>query len=458
MARAALAALSLVLASPKAALATTTLWPSADKPGTEILAEAMRAEVLRVLDPRASGGLVVRIRAELPSSARDPHGLAFTLTRPTAETLEALGRFEPVHVALFEGEGEEAAARAARLGYDVLVDLSIRTTGNFVRVEGAVWTTAPPNSSDPLELRSRIDIDLRRYLAPAPRVSARRLVARTYELPASGYLAVRTIDLDRDGRTELVLLERSAVSVLRLSAVEGLVQLVEIARAPLPDLSHSPVPTRRRLATASEHEGAVVIRSSEFAAPVRVEFHEGALRVSRSEGPCDDAAFPIDRGCARLVEGRDFFEETIASFDSDAPAHTAPGRFYTHVGRRIRTAEGDVLDVEAIITQLGRLALRIGPHSVAASGYGTALALADIDDDGAAELLVSGPNTSGDRLSLLRVLPRGALRRVWESEPIEGSIWLADAGDLDGDGALELLAIEEPPSDTRQPARLWVVR
>src|SRR5690606_31705365 len=96
-------------------------------------------------------------------------------------------------------------------------------------------------------------------------------------------------------------------------------------------------------------------------------------------------------------------------------------------------------------------------HSAGSIYHGTALAIADLDLDGAAELLASraAPEGSGDQLMLLRAQPRGTLRVVWRSEAIPGSVWLATAGDIDGDGLAELLAIEEPASGR---ATLWIVR
>src|SRR5690606_28992427 len=196
------------------------------------------------------------------------------------------------------------------------------------------------------------------------------------DVPQRGHLARSAHDLARDGRAELVVLTRGAVSVLRLGANGAGVALVEVARAELPaDVPLAPVPTRRALATSVERDGAVIVRSSRLAAPLRVELHGGALNVSRASGPCADAQYPLDRGCASRVEGRDFFDEAIAPFAESSSAHAAAGHFYTHASRRVRTPEGTVLDVEAIVTPHGRLALRIDGRSIGAVGYGTALAL-----------------------------------------------------------------------------------
>ena len=451
----AIASLTLLLfASPARATVVVEVSPSEAR--IEAIAAALRAEVDRALEGATAPSLVVRVRSELPDAAPDPHALIEALVRPTAAGLA--GRFEVVHVAAFGGEGRESASAAARLGYPMLVDVSIRAVGNFLRVEGAVWATDPAVRRGELDVQSRLDAEVRRYVGAAPRVTADTLVARTLELPGRGYLAISALDLDRDGRTELVTLHERTISVLRLGAVRGAVRLVEVARAEVPsDVPLSPAPPRRPLATSIELEGAVIVRASRLAAPLRVELAGDVLAITRATGPCADDEFPIDRGCARLSEGRDFFDETITPFAEGGAPHAAAAPWYAHATRRLRTPEGTALEYEAMVNTQGRLALRIEGRPNSRMGFGTALAMADLDDDGTAELLASGPTAAGDQLTLLRALPRGALHVVWRSEPIEGSIWIAESGDLDGDGASELLAIEEPAGG-RGNARLWVVR
>jgi hypothetical protein len=175
-------------------------------------------------------------------------------------------------------------------------------------------------------------------------------------------------------------------------------------------------------------------------------------------------------GCAHLVTGRDFFDPTLthhAASVAEAPAH-----FYAYAWARYESREGGRADFEAIVLPSGRVSVRvraevaregaapeIEERAAAMLGYGTALAMGDLDLDGSAELLVShaSPAGAGDQLSLLRVLPRGTLRVMWRSERLPGSVWIAAAGDSDGDGAHELLAIEEP-ADGRGRAALWLVR
>ncbi len=422
----------------------------------DAIAEALRAEVERALGDCPGGALVVRVESELGDADR-VNALVQALVGPTTAALAspADARWPTAHQASFASPPEEIAQYAGRLGYDVLVALELRVLGHYLEIRGATWTTADRARRGELSVRSRLDAELRQALGPLPRVTADTLVARTTELPGRGYWAVRAHDLDGDGRTELVAVSRDGVAVLRLGASRVGVRLVEVGRAPFPpDLPRAAERSRRPLATAIATPEGVVVRASEHAAPVRVTLSGERVRVTRASGPCGDEAYPLDGSCASRVTGRDHFGERLAG------GERALAPFYARAVRRIRSADGQVLAYEAVVTPLGRLALRAGGRAVGAVGYGTALAMADLDDDGAVELLTSAasPAGAGDRLSLLRALPRGALLVVWRSEAIAGPIWIAERGDLDGDGLEELFAVEEPPDPRSGTARLWIVR
>ncbi len=265
-------------------------------------------------------------------------------------------------------------------------------------------------------------------------------------------------NLDGDETTELVLFTARSVSIVRLGATRVGVRIEEIARAPLPEsIPTAASPTRRPLATAVIHDAGVVARLSGLAAPVRVTLANGSIEVAPASGPCPARAFPFDAGCAELIHGRDFFDDVIDPPDA-TPFHT-PGTFYAHAWQRVRNADASAHEYEAVVTPNGRLAVRMDQRTAGALGYGTALAMTDLDEDGSAEILVSSSaaDGQGDRLSLLRALPRGALHVLWRSSETEGSIWIARDADLDGDGLAELLAIEEPETATGR-ARLWIVR
>ncbi|HJL18178.1 MAG TPA: hypothetical protein RMH99_21115 [Sandaracinaceae bacterium LLY-WYZ-13_1] len=424
------------------------------------------------------GRLFVRVRAQLPDGAPRPRALVVDLVRPTVDALTREPRFERVHLGVFAGEGAEAAARARRLGYDALLDLELHLVGGDLRVEALAWGTPPSDDGAPatparFELAQALDVALRRYVGFPPRVSAETVVARAARMPSRGYLALAVHDLDRDGRTEIVAVHPDGAQVLRLGAARVGVRLEEVGRAPWPDLPRDPSPPPRALATAMAHGDAVVTRLGDHAAASRVRLVGTRVVVDRAPGPCPDDRFPTTGGCAQIVNGRDFFDEVLIRPGAEDGDLEAAAHFYSFAGRALPTRGGDETWYEALVTPHGRLSMHVRhtsrpdegeptvhERSVGAVGYGTALAMTDLDVDGTAELLTShaAPAGAGDQLSLLRAHPRGALHVVWRSEAMEGSVWVAAAGDVDGDGLDELVAIEEPADPSRGRARLWIVR
>jgi hypothetical protein len=208
--------------------------------------------------------------------------------------------------------------------------------------------------------------------------------------------------------------------------------------------------------------GGVILRTSERAAPYTVTLEGRRVLLARATGPCPDDAYPIDDACAALAIGRDWFSPEMRARGTQ-PVPDAIIGFYARAARRIRQAEGGDTLVSAMVTPRGGVTARVGTlPGQSRLGFGAALAMDDVDDDGAAELIVSAatPIGSGDRLSVLRARPDGSLLRVWTSDPLPGSILIAAVGDLDGDSLPELLAVEEP-APTAGPAataRLWVIR
>lgn len=466
---------------------------SVSRATVDVVAWALAEQVrLALTGPSAEG-----VRGELRVEVRDaldgaPRGeaLVAALTGPTIAGLRVDARFSAVEVRALDataaGDGTDvAASAAAHDGYDALLRLVVETRGNFLVARGALWRTSRGGwralfRAAPLQLGApfmqvRLDAELRQYVGALPQVTAETVVARALRLPGRGYVALAAADLDDDGRSELLLVHAESVEVVRLTAgALGRPLLEPVASAAfgagLPRASSRP---RRAIGTATSEGHSIALRTSELAATVRARLIDGALTLDAGPTPCDGDAYPLSDACARAVPGHDQFAPRLAARESGVLGpDAAPGPrgrpsgpvalagFYARSARSLRHADGTALLVEAVVTPAGRLAVQVGGRPGGAVSYGTALALADLEDDGLAELLTSGagPTGEGDHLALLRVRDSAQVVAVWQSDALPGDVWVAASADLDDDGLEELLAVEEPAPGSTDPARLWVVR
>ncbi|MBX3248644.1 MAG: VCBS repeat-containing protein [Myxococcales bacterium] len=309
--------------------------------------------------------------------------------------------------------------------------------------------------------RVPLDAELRRYVAPLPALTETTLVARSYSLPARGYVALAVVELAGDGPAELVLLrEDGVVEAHQLGAdATGRVRLRRRGEARLPSAARPGVGAPRAFGVLTV-DGATALAS--------LRDREGTFRIARqgdaltvapvADGLCPPGSQALADACAAPVDGRDYYASVLLARVGEASPARAPTSFYARARRAVRRVDGVEADVEAVVTPRGRIVVRTGDRVVGLGGYGAAIGLADVDHDGQAEVLTSSDALvgEGDQLRLLRVRADGALRAVWQSEPLEGSVLVAGAGDLDADGVEELLAIEEPRGEGR--ATLWVVR
>ena len=89
-----------------------------------------------------------------------------------------------------------------------------------------------------------------------------------------------------------------------------------------------------------------------------------------------------------------------------------------------------VLDADLRLELLGS---DLSPAAPPVAGVGVGFALADLDGDGAAELVASAPSASGeDRVRVLT--PPGRAAAGLRVRPLAGAILAAAGGDLTGDG------------------------
>lgn len=310
--------------------------------------------------------------------------------------------------------------------------------------------------------RAPLDAPLRRYVAALPALTDATVVQRAYALPSRDYVALAVADLGDEGPNELVLLRANGeLEVLRLSADRsGRLRLALVARASLPS---SPMPglgAPRAFGILTADDGSVIGGLRDREALFRARLVDDGLNVaSLDDSLCPPGAYPLADACAMPVDARDYFASELLSRTGHVAPARAPTSFYSRARQTLHRADGTLGDVEAVVTPRGRLAVRTDDRVVGVMGHGAALGLADVDGDGQSELLASSDRLAGegDELHLFRVRADGGLRALWRSEPLDGSVLVAGAGDLDVDGAPELLAIEEP-RDPNERATLWVVR
>lgn len=480
--------------------APETVGASADRSSVDAIAHSVSSQCTRGL-ATASGDVAIVGRAELPPAAPRADALLDAILGPLTAELRSETRFirvDRVTPQSVAGTSSSAAptprpavtpddttstATPARAdseadvrallerGYEAVVTLTVTTRGNFLVVEGTVTGVGPrpwrellvrrPARLASVFTRTRLDVQLRQYVGALPRLTEATVATRSLALPARGYLAAVTADLERDGRTELVLVTSAGVDVLRLGASRAGTPRVEpVASAAWPASDAPPTRARRLVATAIDaHDGTVLVRISESSTTFRVEATESRMTIAAAPSACDADTFPVDGACAAVVAGRDFFGRRLRG-NGGAAARTAPASFYARSARQIRQPDGGALGVEAVVTPSGRLAVRTAARTTGMPGCGAALAMSDVDDDGQPELICSAATAvgEGDRLQILRLRASTGLTTVWRGPPLPGSVFVATSGDLDDDGLEELLAIEEPAPGATGGARLWVAR
>lgn len=318
--------------------------------------------------------------------------------------------------------------------------------------------------------RARLDVELRTLLdgpvqpaVLAPRLAPLRLPAGS--LPAE-IVALAVCDADEDGRDDVVALGRDELVVFGGGGSGGGAAVTRLSLDAMPPADAPcrvlygaivPVPSAhggcRLVVGSSDHEGVALVEADD----------EGVL-VLRPAAPPGAllAASPLEGEDALLVgvtvPGQAALAGPLSLWSPGEGPRTlgerAPvgGWVRRFVLRRPEPGALDVLEarvgrdgaaVVALTTRVTREAWPLGRR-------GGALVVADLDDDGAPECLVtsSALPPAEDRLELLR-LPDGApAARAWAtaSPPVRA---LA-AGDLDDDGDLEVVvAVDVGPRDGR---------
>ena len=317
-------------------------------------------------------------------------------------------------------------------------------------------------ANETARLSVSLDAPLRRHVAALPALTDATVVQRAFLLPSRDYLALAVTDLGDAGPNELVLLRADgSIEIFRLGAdASGRTRIFPIAESRLPTTPPGGLGAPRAFGVITPDDTSALVATRDRSAIHRILLEGRALRIETvDDALCPPTALPLPDACALPVDSRDYFASELLARTGHPPPARAPTSFYARVRRTLHRADGTLADVEAVVTPRGRLAVRTDARVVGVMGHGAALGADDVDGDGQIELLASSDRDlgAGDVLHLFRVRADGGLRALWRSEPLEGSVMVGGSGDLDLDGAPELLAIEEP-RDPNGRATLWVVR
>lgn len=452
---------------------TLTLWLLAavqassaqDAPRIETIASASAERELGALESDLGDlaerdvGVYVHAAIEGDGGARLADAWKRVINRDLGQRVRAVAEVRAASL-------DEAAAEASRRGLDALAGIGLALEGHHLVVTETIHRgrrgfggVFAPRAELSARVSTRIPLDayLRSFVGALPLLTEDRVRALSGNLFGRGYLAIASIDFDRDGREELALLTAREIEILRGFITErGFLRLRRAALIPL-SLRGAAQRSQRPIGTLIlDASGRLVGRTSEHATGFSIE-RAGNTWTVTPWNECGELGFPLDDGCAQRVVGRDFFQAELTSLGGRPVPPASVSGFYHRAHAAVIGAEGDAIDMEIVVTPRGRLGSRAGELRNGIAGYGAALALADVDQDGAPEVLtsdVAGPGEP-DRLHLLRLRRDAAIVSVWSSEPMPGAVLVAGAADVDGDGTDELLAIEERPG---APARLWVVR
>jgi len=304
--------------------------------------------------------------------------------------------------------------------------------------------------------RARAELDAAAAARVPPLVPPKRVTVRwrarriaTIDLKAP-LLALRAGDVDGDGTAELVALTTRELIVGRV--VKSKVEVVARAALPAdvpPARPRDPVGT---LVLAREPASSVTeiwARSSESARGVALAMRAGNVEELRQLD-----GFPLCAGAsAQLGAGRNFFLATQTTWQAPAPALPASYYAVTCAGGMV-DPEGRPLRAMAALSTDGTLAVRVerscrpddsvclaNPSiETTVSGVGTAYVIADVDNDGRPELISASDRPPGDPDRVTVRSPSGSLWKQVYQRGFSGGVAGVAAGDLDGDGDIDVVA------------------
>lgn len=330
-----------------------------------------------------------------------------------------------------------------------------------------------PTREHRTEVSGPLDAFLARFVGAPPPARASAVRARSLRFNAAGVLDLEVLDLDDDGRAELLVARATHLSVYQITQTGAQLRVARRARVAWPAAPLRVPVVRRAEAFVSVQAGRVVVSRSDREGEHALSLHGDELQLSSTVSECP-GGHRLALGCARWVLGRDYFGRTLEAPAATVAATVAPDRlgerqdddesdttaraprFYARSVRAVRQASGEELWFDALVTPSGALVGSVGGRRASVGGQGAALATADVDADGALDILSSDYTREGqpDRMRWFRLTSDGRLAVVWESPPVPGAVLHAAAGDLLGTGRPVFVAFEARQSGG---SRLWVV-
>lgn len=274
----------------------------------------------------------------------------------------------------------------------------------------------------------------RRPLPVPVRWGPRRIA--TLELPGLGALAGG--DLDGDGADELYAVTERAVLVYEVQA-QGQ-KLRERQRLPFPGREAALRPRDTVTTVAVDSQARELLAgSSAMATSIRARWQEGSLVVVEEvEG------LPL---CARrrgtLAPGRNVFLDTEVEAQ---PWRARAGELFGERCREVVLSDGRLAQASARLPVEGPLEVTVTPACTppcAARRYeigatGVAFDVGDVDRDGRLEVAYAGAGAPGDP-DAVRVVPVADPRRTLFRRAFTGGVAALALVDLDGNGAAEVV-------------------